>query len=132
MKRRDFLTGAAAAIGLTAWGAPAARATGSSRVLKFAPQADLAVLDPIYTTAFVTRNHALMVFDTLYGVDDNMQAQPQMGAGHMVEAHTVENDGKIWMLTLREGLRFHDNDPVLARDVVASLKRWGNRDAYAL
>lgn len=127
MKRRDFLTGAAAAISLTGWGAPAVRASDSSRVLKFAPQADLAVLDPIYTTAFVTRNHALMVFDTLYGVDDNMQAQPQM-----VEGHTVENDGKIWKMTLREGLRFHDNEPVLARDVVASLKRWGSRDAYAL
>jgi peptide/nickel transport system substrate-binding protein len=128
MKRRDFLTGAAAigAAGVVGLQAPAVRAQGA-RVLKFAPHADLAVLDPIYTTAFVTRNHALMVFDTLYGVDENLKAQPQM-----VEGHNVENDGKTWRLSLREGLRFHDNEPVLARDVVASLKRWGSRDAYAI
>jgi peptide/nickel transport system substrate-binding protein len=128
MKRRNFLagsaTGLAASIGL---GAPSVRAAGSAQVLKFVPQADLAILDPVFTTAFVTRNHAALVFDTLYGVDENFRPQPQM-----LEGHSIEDDGKLWKLTLREGLRFHDGTPVLARDVVASLKRWGSRDAFGL
>ncbi|WP_252406084.1 ABC transporter substrate-binding protein, partial [Escherichia coli] len=61
-----------------------------------------------------------------YGIDDQLNPQPQM-----VEGHTIENDGKTWRLTLREGLRFHDNEPVLSRDVVASIRRWGRRDIYA-
>ncbi len=89
------------------------------------PQADLAVLDPVFTTAYVTRNHAFMVFDTLYGIDEAFNPQPQMLAGH-----TVENDGKLWTLTLREGLKFHDGQPVLARDALASIKRWAPRDAF--
>ncbi|MGL4289379.1 MAG: ABC transporter substrate-binding protein [Phreatobacter sp.] len=118
MKRRQFLAGAAAVLA-----APGvARAQGAS-VLKFAPQADLAILDPITSVGYVTRNHALMVFDTLYGADANNRAHPQMVAGHL-----VERDGLQWTLTLREGLRFHDGSPVLARDVVASLQRWSKRD----
>ena len=81
------------------------------------------MLDPIATTNYVTRNHALMVFDTLYGVDAQNRPQPQMLAGHQ-----VERDGLEWTLTLRDGLRFHDGSPVLARDVVASLLRWGKQD----
>ena len=117
MTRRGVLGGSAALA------APRLAAAQGARVLKFVPQADLALLDPVQTTAFVTRNHALLVFDTLYGVDANWKVQPQM-----VEGHVVENDGKTWKLTLRDGLRFHDNTPVLARDVVASLRRWGKRD----
>jgi peptide/nickel transport system substrate-binding protein len=94
-------------------------------VLKFIPQADLAVLDPIWTTAYVTRNHSYLVFDTLYGWGSDFRASPQM-----VEGHSVENDGRVWKLTLRPGLRFHDDQPVLARDCVASLRRWGKRDNY--
>ena len=89
------------------------------------PYADLALLDPIITTNYVTRTHALMVFDTLYSLDVAYRAQPQMVAGHR-----VSDDGLTWRLTLRDGLRFHDGTPVLARDVVASLKRWAVRDSY--
>ena len=89
------------------------------------PQADLAVLDPIWTTATVTRNHGYLVFDTLYGMDAQYRIQPQM-----VEGHTVEDDGKLWRLTLREGLRFHDGEPVRAQDVVPSIERWAKRDAF--
>ncbi len=123
MKRRDLLKAAVAA----SLARPALAATDAARVLKFVPQADLALLDPIQTTAFVTRNHALLVFDTLYGVDENWKPQPQM-----VEGHVVENGGKTWKLTLRDGLKFHDGTPVLARDVVASLQRWGKRDSFGL
>ncbi|MCO5161786.1 MAG: ABC transporter substrate-binding protein [Mesorhizobium sp.] len=127
MKRRDFLraTSAAAAIGLMPKLAMPARAQ-TFNTLKFIPQADLAVIDPIGTTAYVTRNHAMMIFDTLYGVDNSFTAKPQM-----VEGHTIENDGKLWKMVLRPGLKFHDGEPVLARDVVASLKRWMSKDVFS-
>jgi peptide/nickel transport system substrate-binding protein len=123
LKRRDFMAGSAA---LTL-AAPAVRAAGDSKLLKFVPQADIALLDPHFSSALVTRNYAYMVFDTLYGVDDAARPRPQMAAGHV-----VEDDGKTWKITLREGLRFHDGQKVLARDAVASLKRWGKRDVYAI
>ncbi|WP_370688730.1 ABC transporter substrate-binding protein [Roseomonas sp. GC11] len=99
-----------------------ARAQGR-RVLRFVPQSDLAILDPVWTPAYVTRNHGLMVFDTLYGMDGAYQIQPQM-----VEGHVVEPDGLTWTLTLREGLRWHDGEKVLARDCTASIRRWAARD----
>src|SRR6516165_7241678 len=72
------------------------------------------------------RNHAYLVFDTLYGIDTNWMAQPQM-----VEEHQVEEDGLTWTLRLRDGLRFHDKEPVLARDVVASIRRFAQRISFA-
>jgi peptide/nickel transport system substrate-binding protein len=66
-----------------------------------------------------------MVYDQLYGFDAAFVPHPQMLAGH-----TIEDDGTTWLLTLRDGLTFHDNTPVLARDCAASIKRWGVRDAY--
>ncbi|MCJ2054178.1 ABC transporter substrate-binding protein [Methylobacterium sp. J-070] len=119
LNRRTFVALSGAALA-----APALAQGTAARTLKFIPQADLTVLDPIWTTAYVTRNHGLAVFDTLYGTDATYAAQPQMVAGH-----TVEDDGKLWRLTLRPGLTFHDGSPVLARDCVASIARWGKRDA---
>ncbi len=119
MKRRDFLaTSAAATLAAPAVAQP--RTT-----VKFVPQADLALLDPVFTTGLVTRNHGFLVYDQLYGLDDNFAPQPQM-----VEGHTIENDGKTWKLTLREGMKFHDGTPVLARDAVASVDRWMKIDAF--
>ncbi len=123
MRRRTFLAASAATLAL-----PAVARAENQRVLKFIPQSDLPILDPIWTTAYVTRNHGYMVFDTLYGQsgqEDGFKATPQMLAGH-----TVENDDKTWKLTLRDGLLFHDGEKVLARDCVASIKRWGARDAF--
>ncbi len=123
MQRRDFLAGTAGA-GLSAAIARPSIAQGTaSRVLKFVPQSDLTVVDPIVTTAYVTRNHGYLIWDTLYGLDEDYKPQPQM-----VEGHAVEDDGKRWTLKLREGLRFHDGEPVRARDAVASIRRWGARD----
>ncbi len=76
------------------------------------------------TTAYVTRHHAYMIFDTLYGFDQDYQAQPQM-----VDGHTVEDSGRRVTMKLREGLKFHDGEPVRARDCVASIRRWAARDA---
>jgi peptide/nickel transport system substrate-binding protein len=123
MRRRRFLQAASAGIATLA--APRLASAQTARAFKFVPQADLAVLDPVYATAYVTRNHAFMVFDTLYGLDAQYQPQPQM-----VEGHLVEDDGKSWTLTLRDGLVFHDGSKVLARDAVASIRRWASRDAF--
>jgi peptide/nickel transport system substrate-binding protein len=123
MKRRTFLAGAAAAT--TSLAAPHIARGASQRVLKFIPQADPTIIDPIWTTAYVTRNHGFMIFDKLYGIDNAFKPQPQMVAGHF-----IEDDGKRWTLTLRDGLAWHDGDKVLARDCVASIQRWGKRDPF--
>jgi len=120
MKRRSFLATAAAGAAL----APSVVRAQKQTTLKFIPQIDLAFLDPHWTTAYITRNHGYMVFDTLYGVDGSYRAQPQM-----VQGHTVENDGKLWKLTLRDGMLWHDGEKVLARDCAASIKRWAKRDS---
>src|SRR5271166_6473240 len=123
MKRRDFIAASAAALAMPAIG----RAQGT-QVLKWIPQIDLVVLDPVWTTAYITRTHGYLVFDTLYGQRGpagGFRCTPQMVAGHV-----VEDDGKTWKLTLRDGLVFHDGQKVLARDCVASIKRWGARDAF--
>ena len=103
--------------------APAALAQGQ-KVLKFIPQADLRILDPISTTAYITRNHGYMIYDTLFAIDAKFQVQPQM-----VDKYEVSNDKLTYTFTLRDGLKFHDGTPVTAEDCVASLKRWGARDA---
>jgi peptide/nickel transport system substrate-binding protein len=123
MHRRTFLTASAAALAL-----PAIAKAQNKRVLRFIPQSDLAIVDPIWTTAYVTRNHGFMVFDTLYG--QTGQAGGFSATPQMVSGHVVEDDGKTWKLTLRDGLVFHDGEKVLARDCVASIKRWGARDAF--
>jgi peptide/nickel transport system substrate-binding protein len=120
MRRRGFLQASVAALA-----APHLAASAEQSVLKFVPQADLASVDPVFTSAYVTRNHGYLVFDTLYGMDEHYRPQPQMVAGH-----NVENDGKIWTFTLRDGLKFHDGTPVLGRDAAASIKRWGKRDTF--
>jgi len=102
-----------------------ALAQGSRDTLTFVPQVDLAILDPVFTRGSVTRNHGYLVFDTLYGIDEHFAAHPQMAAGHV-----VADDGKLWTITLREGLRFHDDSPVLARDCVASIRRWARADGF--
>ena len=120
MKRRHFLAASAAALA-----APAVARGAAANVLKFVPQADLAVLDPMWTTTYQSRDHGYMVFDTLFGLDASYRPQPQM-----LEGYVTETDGKTWNLTLREGLRFHDGEKVLARDCVASIARWGKRDTF--
>ncbi|HEX3575132.1 MAG TPA: ABC transporter substrate-binding protein [Rhodopila sp.] len=119
MHRRSFLAGSVAGLA-----APnIARAAQS--VLRMVPQANLTSIDPIWTTANVTRNHGFMVYDTLYGLDASLQPQPQMAAGHQ-----IEDDGRTVTITLRDGLIFHDNENVRAIDAVASLRRWMKRNPY--
>ena len=85
---------------------------------------DLKVLDPIWTTAFITRNHGYLIYDTLFAKDEELRIQPQM-----VDKYETSPDKLTWTFTLRDGLEWHDGQPVTAEDCVASLKRWGARDA---
>ena len=94
------------------------------KVLRVTPHSNLTILDPGWTTAYITRNHGYMIYDTLYGMDEKGQIRPQM-----VDRHEVSKDRKIWTFTLREGLEFHDGKPVTSADVVASLARWAKRDS---
>ncbi len=123
MKRRDVLKTALA--GATALAAPRVVHADAAKTIVFTPHADLASLDPVWTTADITRNFSLAVYDTLYGYDADFNVQPQM-----VEGHAVSDDGKQWDLTLREGLAFHDDTPVLARDCVATIQRFARRDPF--
>jgi peptide/nickel transport system substrate-binding protein len=124
MKRREILKSALA--GTTALAAPRiVSAQGAAKTVTFAPHADLASLDPVWTTADITRNYSLAVFDTLYGYDAQFNVQPQMVAGDR-----TENDGKVWEMTLRDGLKFHDGAKVLARDCVATIQRFSKRDPF--
>ncbi len=102
---------------------PGARAQ-DTQVLRIVPHSNLAILDPIWTTAYMSRNHGYMIYDTLFGTDENGKVKPQM-----VESWTESPDHRLWTFKLRKGLEFHDGKPVTGEDVIASLQRWGKRDA---
>ena len=122
MKRREFLAGGAAA-GMVRPALAQPAIGGKSVTIVHVPQGNLVTMDAVWTTATVTRNAAAMVFETLYGRDEALNPKPQMISGHQ-----VEDNGLRWTMTLRDGLWFHDGTPVLARDCVASLRRWMKRD----
>jgi peptide/nickel transport system substrate-binding protein len=110
---------------LTACGASKDSAPNApERVLTVVPVADLEILDPSWTSLYVTRDHAFMIYDTLFGFDADRKIAPQM-----VDTWQVSDDKKVWTFTLREGLEFHDGAPVTSEDVIASLRRWSLRDA---
>jgi ABC-type transport system substrate-binding protein len=125
ISRRQVVRGAAAAAAAMTLDAPAVHAQKGRQTLRFVAQADLKILDPIWTTAYITRNHGYLVYDTLFGTDENFQIKPQM-----VDQTTVSPDGMKYTFTLRDGLRWHDGPPVLSEDCVESLKRWGKKDRF--
>ncbi len=112
---------AAAALALTLSSLAAAV---SAQTLKVVMHSDVKILDPIWTTAYIVRNHGYMVYDTLFAVDDKLAVKPQM-----VDTWTVSDDKLLYTFTLREGLKFHDGQPVTAEDCTTSIKRWAARDA---
>ena len=106
----------------------AATASGGAfaqeKVLKVIPHSNLAILDPVWTTQYMARNHGYMIYDTLFATDEKSKIQPQM-----VESWSESPDHRLWTFKLRKGLEFHDGKPVTGDDVTASLARWGKRDA---
>src|SRR3954471_7902286 len=118
---------------LARWTAAAAVVTGAlavsptaqaqEKVLRAVMHADVRTLDPFWTTQTIAGIHGMIVYDTLFGNDEDGRAHPQM-----VGRHTVSEDRKTHEFTLRDGLKFHDGSPVTTKDVVASLRRWAARD----
>src|ERR1700712_1904118 len=100
-------------------------ARAQAKVLRIVPQSNITIMDPIWTTAYVTRNHGYMIYDTLFGTDAQGKIKPQM-----VDTWSTSKDALTWTFTLRPGLEFHDGQPVTSTDVVASIKRWSSRDSF--
>src|SRR5262245_916959 len=117
----------ASAAALSAPGLLRAQTTPSkARSVRAVLHGDLKVFDPIWTTANMTGNHALLIYDTLFGLDDARNVQPQM-----VDKWSISDDKKTYTFTLRDGLKFHDGQAVTSSDVVASVRRWAVRDGAA-
>ncbi|MBR0666888.1 ABC transporter substrate-binding protein [Roseomonas hellenica] len=123
MQRRTILKGGVAAA--ASLSAPAFAQGAAARSLRVIPQANLTSLDPVWTTAVVTRNHAFMIYDQICAQNAAGEIRPQMAEGW-----TMADDRLSWTFTLREGLAFHDGERVLSKDVVASIKRWARRDPF--
>jgi peptide/nickel transport system substrate-binding protein len=124
MTRRGFVTAAGAA-SLAVGGLGRRGNAADTKTLRFIAQSDLRVLDPIWTTAYITRNHGYMVFDSLFALDSKFKPHPQM-----VGDYSISPDKLLYSFALRDGLKFHDGQPVRGADCVASLKRWMVRDSF--
>src|SRR3981189_2533605 len=96
----------------------------SAQTIKAVMHSDVKILDPVFSGAYITRNHAYMIYDTLFAIDEKLQVKPQM-----VDTWSTSDDGLTWTFKLRDGLEWHDGTPVTAEDCVASLKRWSARDS---
>jgi peptide/nickel transport system substrate-binding protein len=116
-------SGIALAVALAATLATPTIASAQQKVLRAVLHADVRTLDPIWTTQTIAGIHAMLVYDTLFGNDENLNAQPQM-----VGKYEISEDKLTYTFTLRDGLKFHDGSPVTTKDVIASLKRWAARD----
>ena len=125
LTRRAFGRAAAAAAAATVVPQFPARAADDKKTLRFIAQSDLRVLDPIWTTAYITCNHAYMVYDTPFAIDAEFAPHPQM-----VDEHSLSADKLTYHFTLRDGLGFHDGSKVRGADCAASIKRWMARDGH--
>ena len=121
-KRFGLKLGLGLAACLTAAGMTPA-ATAQQKVLRAVLHADVRTLDPFWTTQTIAGIHGMLVYDTLFGNDDNQTPQPQM-----VGKYEISEDKLSYTFALRDGLNFHDGSPVTSKDVIASLKRWAARD----
>jgi peptide/nickel transport system substrate-binding protein len=122
MTRREFATVAAT---LAAFGFDATAEGAATKTLRFIPGSDLRVLDPIWTTAGITRNHGYMVYDTLFALDPKFKPQPQM-----IGDYGISPDKLLYSFSLRDGVKFHDGETVRGIDCVTSLRRWMARDSF--
>src|SRR3954466_14908671 len=120
--RKRFTVASRVLRGLALGAALTVPALAEAKTLTAVMHSDLRVTDPIITTAYITRDHGYMVYDTLLATDSNFKIQPQMADWK------VSDDKLTYTFTLRDGLKWHDGAPVTAEDCVASLQRWGKRD----
>src|SRR5258706_15323546 len=125
ISRRQVIRGTAAAAAAMTLRAPSVHPQKDRQILRLAAEADLKIIDPVWTTAYLTRNHSYLVYDTLFGTDDNLRIKPEM-----VDQTVVSSDGMKYTFKLRDSLRWHDGKPVMSEDCVESLKRWGKKDRF--
>ncbi len=111
---------AALVITLTACSTPAL----AQKTLRAVMHSDLKILDPIWTTAYIVRNHGYMIYDTLFAQNEKGEIKPQM-----VDSYDVSPNGLLYTFRLRDGLFWHDGPPVTAEDCIASIRRWAAKDA---
>jgi peptide/nickel transport system substrate-binding protein len=123
MRRRTILASALGAVPIVGGLARPALAQNAARTLRFVPSVALTSVDPLWSLATISYTHGYMVWDTLFALDHNLDPHPQAADGA-----EVSSDELTWTITLRDGLIFHDNTPVLARDAVASVRRWMQKD----
>ncbi|MBS0639648.1 MAG: ABC transporter substrate-binding protein [Acetobacteraceae bacterium] len=122
MRRRSFLGSAAATAAL-----PRFAVGQQTSVLRVIPHANLSLLDPIFTTALISVNHGWAIYDTLFGITSRFEPRPQMAEGY-----TISDDGRTYIIKLRDGLKFHNGEPVRAQDAAPSLARWAKRDSLGV
>src|SRR5215471_3109297 len=106
--------------------AAATLAARAETTLRAVMHSDLKIVDPIWTTAYISRNHGYMIYDTLFAMDEKGEIKPQM-----VDKYDESADKLTYTFTLRDGLLWHDGTPVTAEDCVASIRRWAAKDAMA-
>ena len=82
-------------------------------------------LDTVFNTSLVTTNHGWAVYDSLFALNSKREVRPQMAEGH-----TVSEDGRVYTIKLRTGLKFHNGEPVRAQDCIQSLRRWAGRETF--
>jgi peptide/nickel transport system substrate-binding protein len=122
--RRPFVRAVLALAFCAAAFLPGMRQAAAESLLRVVMHSDLKILDPVWTTAYITRNHGYMIYDTLFAMNAQQEPQPQM-----VEKWEVSADKLTYTFTLRDGLKWHDGAPVTSEDCIASIKRWGARDS---
>src|SRR5260370_20438418 len=117
--KRYFVRWLAAVVALLA----SAGAVQAETLPRIVMNSDLKIIDPIWNTAFVIRDHGYMIYDTLFATDAEGEIRPQM-----VDRTETSADKLTYTFTLRDGLKWHDGAPVTAEDCVASIRRWAARD----
>ncbi|PWU20874.1 MAG: ABC transporter substrate-binding protein [Candidatus Rokuibacteriota bacterium] len=112
------------ALALTLILAASPASVSAETTLRVVMHSDLKIVDPIWTTAYIVRNHGYMIYDTLFAMDAKGEIRPQM-----VDKYEVSADKLTYTMALREGLVWHDGKPVTAEDCAASIKRWAAKDS---
>ena len=126
MKRRDFLKASAVATAASVVsGRSVFSQTSRAQTLRVSPLTALFSLDTVFNTSLVTTSHGWAVYDTLFGLNTKGEIKPQMADGY-----TLSDDGRTYVIKLRDGLKFHNGEPVRAQDCIQSLKRWAGRETF--
>jgi peptide/nickel transport system substrate-binding protein len=115
---RTLIRGLVCVLALAVTAPAAAQST-----LRAVMHSDLKIVDPIWTTAYISRNYGYLVYDALFALDDQLKVQPQM-----VDSYEISDDNLTYAFKLRAGLQWHDGQPVTAEDAIASIERWGQKD----